>query len=98
MYDTPSGLTLHIPVRALYLNDVCCPPDRERTTITSPERARYNSEAVSPLAKWESYTSEVVSPLAKWESYTSEVVSPLAKWELYTSEVVSPLAIRTKAS
>ncbi len=64
MYDTPSGLTLHIPVRALYLNDVCCPPDRERTTITSPERARYNSEAVSPLAKWESYTSEVVSPLA----------------------------------
>jgi len=96
MYDTPSGLTLHSPVRALYLNDGC-PPDRERTTITSPERARYNSEAVSPLAKWELYTSEMVSPLAKWELYTSEVVSPLAKWELYTSEVVTPLPIKTKA-
>jgi len=31
----------------------------------SPERAKYNSEAVQPLDERAKYTSEVVKPLAK---------------------------------
>ena len=46
MYSTPSGLILHSPERALYLNDGYSPSNIERTTITSPERALYISEAV----------------------------------------------------
>jgi hypothetical protein len=64
MYGTPSGLTIHSPEGALYLNDGCSQSHRERTTITSPERAVYTGEAVTPLAKWEIYISEAVTPLA----------------------------------
>jgi hypothetical protein len=62
MYGTPSGLTIHSPEGALYLNDGYSQSHRERTTITSPERASYTSEAVTALAKWEIYISEAVTP------------------------------------
>ena len=47
-YYAPSGLTLHSPERALYLNDGSSPSDRERITIISPERALYLNDRSSP--------------------------------------------------
>lgn len=59
-YYAPSWFPLYSPERASYTNDGYSPSYIGITNMVSPERARYISEAVSPLAK---YNSEAVLPL-----------------------------------
>jgi hypothetical protein len=99
MYYTPSGLTLHSPERALYLNDchsiglhpILMYYTPSGLTLHSPERALYLNDGCSPSDR---ERTTITSP--ERALYISETLTALAKWEIYTTDEVLPLAIKTR--